>query len=159
MIDGNVCDLSGNLLIKMHDGMTPDGNTLSPDFRVYYPQKLGSQANSAESANVFSGTTALQLKADGIPGKKLGVDFKVSADRPDLIFSYRSGDPAGIDFTVVDMNHNAAIVYVSDVLPMEGSEAIPLYDGDHPDETYQVLASAAGSAGASGNAYMTIVMQ
>ena len=37
LIDGDVYDLHGNLLIKLYDGLTADGYALDPNFTVHDP--------------------------------------------------------------------------------------------------------------------------
>lgn len=159
MINGNVCDLSGNLLIKMHNGMTLDGYTLSSDFRVSYPQKMNDQILSARSTDFYSGTMALKLNVDGNQGRQVGPNFVMTESEPNVVCAYVSGDPSGVNFAIVDENRGTEVEYVPNVQPGDSTGELSVYNSAQPNDKYHVQASAAGSAGGSGNAYMKIVMQ
>lgn len=159
MINGNVCDLSGNLLLPVKNGMVLGGYTLSPDFRVYYPQKTSNQAPALRSTSIYSGTKALALNVDGKQGRAVGLPFVMTESAPNVVCTYVSGDPTGVNFAIVDADHDTAVAFVPNVQPGDNTGALPVYNSAQSGDRYQVQASAAGSAGGSGNAYMTIVAQ
>ncbi len=152
LINGDVYDLHGNLLIKMHDGRTPDGYTLDPNFTVY---DASTDANtqvltadntvSPDSIVIYSGTKNLNLNVDGNQGVQLGSDFTVSSSQPNVRFTYSSGVPSGVNFAVDNVTRGTTAGWVSNLQPGH-SKSILVYNGS-PSDTYRVKASAQGSAG------------
>lgn len=161
LINGDVCDLSGNLLIKMHNGFTADGYTLDPNFRVQYPSASDPDESvlRASSSTIFSGTIALKLNTTGEQGKQLGDNFKATSDEPDVFCKYISGNPAGVNFSVFNITRNSLILFVPNVQAGSNTGDIATHNTTRPDDTYRVTASAEGSTGGDGNAYLSVVLR
>ncbi len=151
LIDGNVYDLDGNLLIKMHDGFTPDGYTLDPKFTVYDAStQVPEDQTSLPALDIFRGTKYLTLITDDNQGVQLGGDFTVSPNEPNVRFTYGSGIPSGVNFELDDVTRGTIVVWASNFLPGKSSPNIPVYNGPNgsdPSDVYRAKASAQGCAG------------
>lgn len=66
LIDGNVCDLKGNLLIEMENGLTKDGLSLDPNFRVYDAEEEDIKPLTPVSDEVKLFNTLLTRQFDAI---------------------------------------------------------------------------------------------
>lgn len=160
LIDGNVCDLSGNVLIEMRNGFTPDGYALDPNFKVSYPVKSEAIVPySATATELYNGTMSLALNTDGNQGKQVGESFKATSEEPDVVCFYRSGQPSGVNFAVVNTTRDTLVTFVPNVQPGEQTDPIPTYNSGRPSDNYRVKASAEGSAGADGLARLKVVLQ
>lgn len=156
LIDGDVYDLYGNLLIKMYDGFTADGYALDPNFTVHDSSTsapIDCDEVSPMSTEIFNGTKYLNKNIDGNQGVQLGGNFTVSSSEPDCRFTYRSGEPSGVNFGVYNITRGTIVDWVSNVLAGD-SEEVSVYNSSRPNDTYKVTASAVDSAG---NATMRVV--
>lgn len=90
---------------------------------------------------------------------KVDPNFVMTESEPNVVCAYVSGDPSGVNFAIVDENRGTEVEYVPNVQPGDSTGELSVYDRAQSNDKYHVQASAAGSAGDSGNAYMKIVMQ
>lgn len=153
LINGDVYDLNGNLLIKMYDGFTGDGYTLDPNFKVYYPSNDSEAVDKnvvlPMSTDLFNGTKDLPLNTDGNQGTYLCNDFTVSSSEPDVWCKYSSGVPSGVNFAVLNITRNTAVGWVPNLQAGRSDTVDGVYNSARPNDHYAVKASAQGSAGSA----------
>lgn len=156
LINGDVYDLNGNLLIKMYNGFTADGYTLDPSFTVYDASDLDSvdrnEVTTLAASNIYDGTKYLYKNTNGNQGVQLGSNFTLTSSKPDVSLTYDSGEPSGVNFAVHNVTQDTLVKWISNV-KTEKTKSISVYNSSRPDDTYLVKASAVD---VSGNATMQV---
>ncbi len=157
LIDGDVYDLKGNLLIKMYNGFTADGYRLAPNFTVYdggdIPDSVDQNSSVTLSASdIYDGTKYLYKNIDGNQGVQLGGNFTVTDSKPNVSLTYYSGEPSGVNFAVHNATQDTVVKWVSNVKVNE-TKTISTYNSSRPDDLYLVKASAVN---VSGNATLEV---
>ncbi|ACV61444.1 hypothetical protein Dtox_0524 [Desulfofarcimen acetoxidans DSM 771] len=150
LIDGDVYDLHGNLLIKMYDGFTADGYTLDPNFTVHDPGtyvQIDEDEISLMATEIFNGTKYLNKNIDGNQGVQLGGDFTVSSSEPNWRLTYNSGVPTGVNFGVYNVTRGTVVEWVPKVLPGKSLSDVFAYTSSRSNDVYRTMGSAEGSAG------------
>lgn len=163
LIDGNICDLDGNLLIKLENGFTADGYTVDPNFRVHYPELQEAQftrraikrpfinedTKAILATTIFSGTKNLYLNTDGNQGVQCGSNFTVSSSEPRVDIYYSSGIPTGVNLAVHNVTRGTIVDWVSNVQKGNYSLPIYVYNSSRPSDVYKAMVSAEGMAGSA----------
>jgi hypothetical protein len=156
LINGDVYDLNGNLLIKMYNGFTADGYALDPSFTVHDASDLDSvdrnEVTTLAASNIYDGTKYLYKNTNGNQGVQLGSNFTLTSSKPDVSLTYDSGEPSGVNFAVHNVTKDTLIKWISNV-KTEKTKSISVYNSSRPDDTYLVKASAVD---VSGNATMQV---
>ena len=156
LIDGDVYDLNGNLLIKMYDGFTADGYTLDPNFTVHYPSdSVSIERDEDIPDDIYSGTKYLPKNTDGYQGTDLGDSFTLTSSKPDVSFYYVSGNPSSVNFAVLNVTKGTVVDWIPNV-PKKELESVSVYNSSRPDDKYLVKASAVD---VSGNARLKVGKQ
>ena len=147
IIDGDVYDLHGNLIIEMENGLTKEGLSLDPDFRVYYDDDSNTAISPASPAKgiVFNGTMHIPLNADDNQSVQAGSNFKGSLNAKKAYLTYNSGTTSGINFAVHSVTNNSVVGWVSNIQPDKTSTGISISSG----VTYKAVVSAQGNAGSA----------
>lgn len=156
VIDGDIYDLNGNLIIDLTDGKTAEGFTLAPEFRVHDASEFVDASSVpmllSASNPIYNGTKSLDLNTSGEQGKPIGSSFKATSSEPRCYFYYRSGTPTGVNFSVVNTSNDQIVDWISN-LQRGKADYFTVYNSAKPNASYQVYASAEGSAG---NATITV---
>lgn len=141
IIDEDIYDLNGNLLIDMTDGFTPDGYTLDPEFKV----STSSEADviMPRSTNIANGTYTLNLNTTGEQRKDIGSTFKLTSDEPDVYVKYVSGSAASVNFGLVNIPRNSMVDWIPSVKPGRSG----YLNGYASSDTWKLVASAQDRAG------------
>lgn len=158
IINGDVYDLNGKLLIDLTDGMTNDGFSLDPNFRVHSESEYMDDKNDIMllSLNnpIFEGTISLNLNTTGDQGKQVGVSQKATASDNICYMRYVSGIPSGVNFSVINNTRGTMVDWFSNV-KAGNYVTTTVYNSSHPNDYYSVYASAEG---ARGNASLRIYL-
>lgn len=158
IINEDIYDLSGKLIIDMENGFTPDGSTLDENFKVTYPSNttmsIGTVSNFDNFASplsyndpIFYGTANVYKNVDGNQGRQYGSDFKMTADEPYVGLAYYSGNVSGLNIAVHNKTRNTLVDWVSNVLPGKISSGIYVYNAARPNDYYKAVVSSEGSSG------------
>lgn len=154
IIDGDVCDLDGNVILDLTNGLTSGGCELDPEFRVAYPQKAENlSVFSARATNyIANGTFSLQLNVTGWEGTLIGNSFSPTVSKPNVYVKYASGNPTSINVGVFNTGRNTVLTWTPEILP---GDYVVMYGGI-TGENHQLKASAEGVQGnARIQAYLT----
>jgi hypothetical protein len=154
LIDGDVYDLDGNLLIKLYNGVTADGYALDPNFTVYDAEDLDDcdGITTLAASDIYDGTKYLYKNTDGNQGVQLGSNFTLTSSKSNVYLGYDSGEPSGVNFAVLNVTRDTVIQWISNI-KAEKSKSISVYNSSRPDDTYSVKASAVD---VSGNATLQV---
>lgn len=153
LIDGDVYDLDGNLLIKLYNGVTADGYALDPNFTVYDAEDLDDRGiTTLAASDIYDGTKYLYKNTDGNQGVQLGSNFTLTSSKSNVYLGYDSGEPSGVNFSVLNVTRDTVVQWISNI-KVEKSKSISVYNSSRPDDTYSVKASAVD---VSGNATLQV---
>ncbi len=154
LIDGDVYDLDGNLLIKLYNGFTADGYALDPNFTVYDAEDLDDRdgITTLAASDIYDGTKYLYKNTDGNQGVQLGSNFTLTSSKSNVYLGYDSGEPSGVNFAVLNVTRDTVVQWISNI-KAEKSKSISVYNSSRPDDTYSVKASAVD---VSGNATLQV---
>lgn len=153
LIDGDVYDLDGNLLIKLYDGRTADGFALDPEFAVYDAKDLERDVISTQATyDIYDGTKYLNKNTDGNQGVQVGINFTLTSSKTKVHLGYSSGEPSGVNFAVHNITQDTVAKWISNITAGDYRNPI-IYNSARPDDTYMVKASAVD---VSGNATLEI---
>jgi|GEM_PF-1110688 hypothetical protein len=154
LIDGDVYDLDGNLLIKLYNGVTADGYALDPNFTVYDAEDLDDRdgITTLAASDIYDGTKYLYKNTDGNQGVQLGSNFTLTSSKSNVYLGYDSGEPSGVNFAVLNVTRDTVVQWISNI-KAEKSKSISVYNSSRPDDTYSVKASAVD---VSGNATLQV---
>ncbi|MEK8131893.1 hypothetical protein WMW72_28690 [Paenibacillus filicis] len=153
LVNGDVYDKHGNLLIDMENGFTPDGYTLSPDFSVVYGDYTTEGTVSLRAIDIFNGTISVPQNTDGTQSVKLGSDFSFTSSEPDFYVEYASGTVAGVNFGLNNMTTGQAVKWFSNVQADKFNTFTGAYNSSRPGDKFNVKASGQGG---SGNVSVTV---
>jgi hypothetical protein len=149
MINGNVHDKYGNVVIEMKDGLTPDGYTLSSNFSIVYGEAMDDNETSISSrtTDVFSGTKAIAQNVTGTEGTKLGSDFSFTSSEPNFFAKYSSGTISGVNFGLNNVTTSESVAWFSNIGVGEINTYYGAYNSLRPNDTFEVKASGQGGSG------------
>lgn len=142
IVNEDIYDLNGNLLIDMTDDFTPDGYSLDPEFKV---SDISSDTLSVmpHSTTIANGTYSLNLNTTGEQGKPIGTTFKLTSDEHNVYVEYISGSAATVNFGLINIQRNSMVDWVPSVEP--GKEGY--LHGYSTDDTWKLVTSAQDRAG------------
>lgn len=143
VIDEDIYDLNGNMLIDMNDGFTPDGYTLDPEFRVAVDNSVEKKNIVPYSTNIASGTFTLNLNTTGNESIQIGRTFELTASEPDVYVQYKSGSAAAVNFGLVNITRNTMVEWVPSVKPGKDD----YLHGYASNDEWKLVASAQNVAG------------
>lgn len=144
IINGDIYDLNGNMLIDMtEDGFTPDGYTLDPAFRVSSSSHSGVSSVSLYSTTIANATFTLYLNTSGEQSVDIGSTFTLSSEEPDVYVKYNSGTAGAVNFGLVNINRNSVVDWIPSVTA--GSE--DYLHGYASTDDWKLIASAQKEAG------------
>ncbi len=142
LIDGDVYDLDGNLLIKMYGIFTIDGYTLDPNFTVHYPSNTVSLDRAEDIPDdIYSGVKYLSKDTEDHEGTDVGPSFTLTSSKPNVSLYYVSGSPSNVNFAVHNITKNVVVSLIPNV-PKKKLESVSLYNSSRPNDVYLVKASA-----------------
>ena len=158
IINEDIYDLNGNLIIDMENGFTPDGSTLDENFKVTYASNTTMSVRTISNFDnftsplsfndpIFSGTADVNMNVDGNQGDQYGPDFKMTAAEPYVHLAYYSGNVSGLNIAVHNKTRNTLVDWVSNVLPGYISAGIYVYNAARPNDYYKAVVSGQGSSG------------
>ncbi|MFC3746121.1 hypothetical protein [Paenibacillus sp. GCM10012306] len=167
LVNGNVYDKYGNLLIPIKNGLTPDGYTLSPNFSVVYGDNTIEETVSSRVAttgtDIFNGTKGVPKNTNGTKGVskntngtqsvQLGSDFSFTSSEPDFYVEYSSGTIIGVNFSLNNITTGQVVTWFSNVQVGKARTFTGVYNPTRPDDKFNVKAS--GQRG-SGNVTLTV---
>ena len=152
VINGDIYDLNGNLLIDLTDGKMENGFTIDPDFKVHseaeYVDDNSSVMPFSINNPIFDGTIGLNLNTTGNEGKQVGSSTKATSSDNICKMKYVSGYPSGVNFCVMNITKGTAVDWYPNV-KANNSVNCPVYNSSRPNDTYVVYASAEGTAGSA----------
>lgn len=150
IIDGDIYGLDGVLLIDMTNGLTPDGYALDENFAVQTPdmyEDISETDIMPLSTEIFNGGKNLNENKDGNQGVNLGDSFTASADETTAYLEYCSGEPTGVNFSIINKTRNTLVEFVFNVQPGKTSKGIGVYNSARPKDKYFAQASGYKSSG------------
>ncbi|GGH69795.1 hypothetical protein GCM10008014_53580 [Paenibacillus silvae] len=153
LVNGNVYDKYGNLLIVLKNGLTPDGYTLSPDFSVVYGDNTNKTSFSSKLAvtgtEIFNGTKSVPKNTNGNQGVQLGSEFSFTSTEPDLYVEYTSGTVDGVNFSLNNVTTGSVVKWFSNVQvgSSNGQSYKGAYNSSRPNDKFSVKASGQGGSG------------
>ncbi|MFF2014610.1 hypothetical protein [Paenibacillus sp. NPDC058177] len=157
VVNGNVYDKYGNLLIAMKNGFTPDGYTLSPNFSVVYGdntnEETASSLVSSTGTDIFNGTKGVPKNTNETQGVKLGADFSFTGSEPDLYIEYSSGTVDRVNFSLNNITTGQVVTLFSNVQTGKSRIYSGAYNSSRSGDTFNVKANGQGG---SGNVTLTV---
>ena len=151
LINGDVYDLHGNLLIKMHNGYTPDGYTLDPNFTVFDPS-IDAPSNATTvspetTITIYDGSPTLNKNVTGNEGIQLDGEFTVSSSVPNVRGIYQGGVPSAINIAIDNITRGTQAAYFPSIKPGTSNAQYKLIYNGSPTDKYIIKASAVDVAG------------
>ncbi|MFF2908387.1 hypothetical protein [Paenibacillus sp. NPDC057934] len=157
LVNGNVYDKYGNLLIVMKNGFTPDGYTLSPNFSVVYGdttiEDTASSRVAATGTDIFNGTKGVPKNTNETQGVKVGSDFSITSSEPDLYLEYSSGTVDRVNFSLTNITTGQVVTWFSNVQAGKSRTFTGVYNSSRSGDTFNVKATGQGG---SGNVTLTV---
>lgn len=142
IVNEDIYDLNGNLVFDMEDGLTPDGYSLDPAFRISQP-KAATSTITPRRTTISTGSWPLPLNTDGHQGEQIGDLFKLTASEPDVYVRYETGTAPSINVGLVSTASNAVVDYAQG---MEKNDDVYL-NGYSSQNNFKLIASAQDAAG------------
>ncbi len=151
--EGNICNLNGDVIINMTNGLTATGNELAPMFSVSYPKNCNTPFYGKDDMpHIIEGAFPIPLQSEN-SYNKVGAEYTPIAGYPDLYIEYSSGFPQSINVGVVNKVTNQIEAWCSDIAPGEHA-VLPSGTMSNPHELIITSNGTPGDAYIS--AYITL---
>lgn len=151
IIDGDIYDKYGVLLIDMENGLTPEGYTLSPDFEVVYPEDLNNEPEKISKlriTSVFNGTKYLNKNITGNEGVQVGSNFSFSSFERDFYLKYSSGPSnVGLNVSLINVTTGSCVTWFSNMQANTSNTYSGAYNPSRPNDVFKVMGSGQGGSG------------